>query len=164
LPDVICNTSPLQYLHQLGQLESLHTLAGKILVPLAVADELAAGQACGVDVPDLTAHPWITIRQPLGGVALRLVTDLGPGETAVLALALEIKGAVTVLDDGLARRVGQTLGTPLTGTLGILLDAKRAGLITAVEPLLDKLQALRFRLSASTRAAVLKLAGEAATP
>ena len=50
----------------------------------------------------------------------------------------------------------------MTGTLGILLDAKRAGLIDAVAPLLDALQQLRFRLSSSTRADVLKLAGEIA--
>ena len=93
-------------------------------------------------------------------IALPLVTDLGPGETQVLALALESPDAIVILDDGLARQVAETIGIKLTGTLGILLDAKRAGLITEVAPLLDQLQALRFRLSAQTRAAVLKLAGE----
>lgn len=44
--------------------------------------------------------------------------------------------------------------------LGILLDAERAGLITAVSPLLDQLQALRFRVAPETRRAVLALAGE----
>jgi predicted nucleic acid-binding protein len=67
---------------------------------------------------------------------------------------------VVVLDDALARRVAQTLNLKLTGTLGLLVDAKRAGLISAVEPYLDRLQALRFRLAPHTRSAVLKLAGE----
>jgi predicted nucleic acid-binding protein len=75
-------------------------------------------------------------------------------------LALELREAVVVLDDALGRRVAETLGLPLTGTLGLLLDAKRAGLVPAVAPLLDQLQALRFRLASHTRAAVLKLAGE----
>ena len=56
--------------------------------------------------------------------------------------------------------VAETLGIRLTGTLGLLLDAKRAGLVPAVGPLLDRLVALRFRVAAHTRAAVLKLAGE----
>jgi predicted nucleic acid-binding protein len=52
------------------------------------------------------------------------------------------------------------LSIQLTGTLGLLLDAKRIGLVPAVAPLLDRLQELRFRLSSRTRAAVLKLAQE----
>jgi predicted nucleic acid-binding protein len=48
----------------------------------------------------------------------------------------------------------------LTGTLGVLIDAKRAGIIPTVRPLLDQLQSLGFRLAPPARAAVLKLAGE----
>lgn len=104
------------------------------------------------------------VRQPASAPALPLVTDLGAGETAVLALALESKDAVVVLvvvlDDGVARRVAAALHLKLTGTLGVLLDAKRAGLIPALAPILDQLDVLRFRLARRTRAAVLKLAGE----
>jgi hypothetical protein len=75
-------------------------------------------------------------------------------------LALESREAVAVLDDAFARRIAETLGLRHTGTLGLLLDAKQAGLVAAVRPLLDRLQALRFRLAAHTRTAVLKLAGE----
>ena len=52
------------------------------------------------------------------------------------------------------------LGLRLTGALGLLIAAKRAGLIPAVGPLLDQLQALRFHLASHTRAAVLRMAGE----
>ena len=47
----------------------------------------------------------------------------------------------------------------LTGTLGVLLRAKQAGLVPAVAPLLDRLAALRFRLGRPTREEVLRLAG-----
>lgn len=56
----------------------------------------------------------------------------------------------------LARQVAGTLGLSLTGTLGLLLDAKKANLIPLVKPILDQLQALRFRLAPHTRAAILK--------
>ena len=75
-------------------------------------------------------------------------------------LGLEWREAVVVLDDALARRIAETLGLYLTGTLGLLLDAKRAGLVPAVAPLLDQLQVLRFRVAPHTRTAVLELAGE----
>lgn len=89
------------------------------------------------------------------------MSDLGPGETEVLALALETKDAIAVLDDALARQVAEALKLPLIGTLGLLLNAKRVGLIPAVCPLIEQLDALGFRLASHTRAAVLRMAGEA---
>jgi uncharacterized protein len=160
LPEVICNTSPLQYLHQLELLHILPALAGRVVVPPAVLDELSLGRARGMRLPDLIALDWVSIRRPASAPALPLVTDLGPGEAEVLALALELRDAVVVLDDALARQVAETLGIRLTGTLGLLLDAKRAGLVPTVAPLLEQLQALRFRLASHTRAAILKLAGQ----
>jgi uncharacterized protein len=160
LPDLICDTSPIQYLHQLGILDVLHALANRVLAPPAVVSELAEGRALGVALPDLRALHWIEIRRPISALSTPLVTNLGPGETQVLMLGLECREAVVVLDDALARRIAETLGLPLTGTLGVLLDAKRAGLIPAVNPMLDQLQALRFRLAPHTRAAILDLAEE----
>jgi predicted nucleic acid-binding protein len=119
------------------------------------------GRALGVSLPDLTTLDWMLVRQPTSEPALPLINDLGPGETQVLMLALESRKAVAVLDDALARHVAETLELLYTGTLGLLIDAKRVGLVEAVEPLLDQLQALRFRLAPHTRTAVLKLAGEA---
>lgn len=133
---------------------------GGVIVPPAVVDELAEGRALGMNLPDLTLFDWITVRRPVSELAVPLVTNLGPGETEVLMLGLESGKEVVVLDDGLARRVAETLGLRLKGTLGLLLDAKRAGLIHIVGPLLDQLHALRFRVAPHTRTAVLKLAGE----
>jgi predicted nucleic acid-binding protein len=160
LPEVICDTSPLQYLHQLSLLRLLPALTEHVLIPPAVEEELLAGKALGVDLPDLTELGWIKIRNPARRPTLPLAQDLGPGETEVLMLGLESPGSVLVLDDGLARRVAETLQLRLTGTLGILLDAKQAGHIPAVRPLLDQLQELHFRLAPDTRAAVLRLAAE----
>jgi predicted nucleic acid-binding protein len=160
LPEIICNTSPLQYLYQLGAIELLHTLAGRITVPSAVVDELETGRNLGINLPDVSAFEWVTIRHPAGTPALPLVSELGSGETEVLMLALELTGAVVILDDGLARYVAETIGIKLTGTLGILRDAKRAGLIPEVGPLLDRLEELGFRLAPQTKIAILRQAGE----
>ena len=161
MPEIICNTSPLQYLHQLERLHVLPALAGSVLVPPAVAEELSIGRAHGIDLPDPATLEWVRIRRPASASVLRLVTDLGRGEAEVLALALECSEPIVILDDAHARRVAEAHHIPLTGTLGLPLDAKRAGLLDAIAPALDQLEALRFRLAAETRATVLKLAGEA---
>ncbi len=160
LAETICNTSPIQYLYQLGYLDLLKQLCGSVVVPSAVVDELTAGRTLGVSLPDLTVIEWVTIRRPVSEKALPLLTDLGPGEAEVLMLGLETPGAVVILDDGLARDIARAHHIPLKGTLGVLLDAKQAGLLHEVKPLLERLQELRFRLAPHTRAAVLTLAGE----
>jgi predicted nucleic acid-binding protein len=160
LPDVISDTSPLQYLHQLGLLHILPALVGHVVVPSSVEGELLVGRALGVDLPDVPSLDWIDVRRPTSRPALPLINDLGPGETETLMLALEMPGSIVLLDDGLARRVAESLEIPFTGTLGLLLDAKKKGLVPTVLPLLDQLQELRFRLSPQTRLTVLQLANE----
>ena len=161
MPEAICDTSPLQYLHQLGVLHILPTLTERVIVPPAVVDELAAGRSLGLDLPNLAKLSWVAVRDPVSAAALPLVAELGPGEAEVLMLALELPDTVVILDDGLARRVAHTLNLRLTGTLGLLIDAKQSGLIPRLEPFLDRLDALRFRVAKHTRDAVLRLAGEA---
>jgi len=160
LREVVCNTSPIQYLHQVGLLHVLPALAGRVIVPSAVAMELAVGRAAGIDVPDISLLQWIEIRRPASAPASRLITDLGLGETEVLMLAIESTDPLVVLDDGVARKVASSLKLPLTGTVGLLIDAKRAGLVPAIAPVLDQLDNLRFRLAAATRLAALRSAGE----
>jgi predicted nucleic acid-binding protein len=67
---------------------------------------------------------------------------------------------VRSLDDARARRMAATLGIPVAGTLGLLLNAKKAGLVPSVGALLERLQSAGFRLDPHTRGAVLDLAGE----
>ncbi|MEW6683468.1 MAG: DUF3368 domain-containing protein [Nitrospirota bacterium] len=157
---MICNTSPIQYLHQIGLLHLLPAFAGRVIVPQAVVEELAQGRAVGLNLPDPAACDWMVVRRPASVSALPLVTDLGPGETEVLMLALELRDAVVILDDALARRVASALDIRVTGTLGVLLDAKRTGRVSSIREYVEQLDALRFRLAPETRAAVLKLAGE----
>lgn len=164
MAEIICDTSPLQYLHQLRHLDILPSLASRVLVPTAVVEELGEGLRLGLDLPHVHALDWVEVVSPGSVPTLPLATELGPGELQVLALALEHRDAVVVLDDRVARNVARTLDLKMTGTLGLLLDAKRLGRIERVEPLMDDLESLGFHLADHTRAAVLILAGEPEPP
>ena len=161
MPDVISNTSPLQYLHQLDLLSLLPSLFGDIVVPRAVVEEIEEGIARGVHLPKLGELAWVRIERAQAHAALPLASDLGPGESEVLALALERKGASVIIDDGAGRRCAQLLSIPLTGTLGVLVAARRRGQIPALAALLDRLEELRFRLHADARRAALRMVDEA---
>ncbi len=158
--EVISNTSPLQYLFQAELLNLLPALYGTIVVPSGVVEELAEGRARGVALPDPTTLPWVRVHRTTDTALLRIVADLDRGEREVLAIAKQTADPLAILDDGLARRYARLLGIPFTGTLGVLLKAKAAGHLVRVSPVLDRLDSLRFRLDAETRASVLRLANE----
>lgn len=160
MPEVIADTSPIQYLYQIGLLDVLNVLYGQITIPEAVAGELNVGRAHGLSLPDVPSISWMTVKRPQGQALLPLVPDLGPGEREAIALAIETNDSLLILDDALARKHAQLLGVAMTGTLGVLLKAKQTGHLKAVESALDHLEALGFYLDATTRSAVLKLAQE----
>lgn len=90
-----------------------------------------------------------------------LAWDLGAGESEVLSYAHQNEGRAAVLDDRAARRCAHALEVPCVGTLGIILRAKRQGVIPAAVPLLKSLQATGFRLDAAVlRPALLAVANE----
>ena len=64
LPEIICDTSPFQYLYQVGRLDLLPRLFSEVVVPSAVSAELAQGRRLGVDVPQPEVLPWVEIREP----------------------------------------------------------------------------------------------------
>ena len=102
----------------------------------------------------------MAIQAPKGFDNVPTTADLGAGEAEVLALGTQIPGAVLILDERLGRLYAESLRLLFTGTLGILLRAKAEGRILRIEPLIEQLDRLGFRLSARTRAGVLELAGE----
>jgi predicted nucleic acid-binding protein len=157
--EAVSNTSPLLYLHQLRQLELLEQLYGKIIVPAGVVTELAAGKALGHDVPDVKAVSWIEMVQVPSADLLLLATDLGNGEREAIALAQQ-RNIRVLLDDALARRHADLMGVRVTGTLGVLLKAKRAGHLPSIAGLIEQLTALGFYLAPQTRDAALRLANE----
>jgi predicted nucleic acid-binding protein len=160
VPEVISDTSPLQYLFQVSLLELLQKLYQQITIPEAIFKEIEAGRALGIHLPDLTAIPWIQVRQVRDPASYPLAPDLGAGERAVLALAIETADSLALLDDALARRHARLLNIGFTGTLGVLLKAKEQGHLPTLTPVIDEIEALGFRLDSATRTAVLNLARE----
>jgi predicted nucleic acid-binding protein len=72
--------------------------------------------------------------------------NLDPGESSAIALALETKEPLLILDDAQAREFALELGLTITGTLGILIAAYRQGIIADINPIIASLKACDFRL------------------
>ena len=160
MAEIIVNTSPLQYLHQAGQLDLLPKLFGQVIVPDSVLAELAAGRQRGISLPQPEMLNWIKVQSAIRPINSLASWDLGAGELAVLALAMELPGSWVILDDKLARQAAIHLNLSLLGTAGILLRAKRAGYLPTIRPVLDRFNSSGFRLTPETMRSILELAEE----
>ncbi len=162
MPDrlVVCNTSPLLYLHQIGQLDLLRDLYGQVQIPMAVRTELEAGKAQGISVPDVEGTEWLDVRPLRDSSLLPVVIDLGPGEAEAIALALTAPASLLILDDALGRRIARLNGLTCTGTLGVLIKAKERGLLPFVTPVIEELRQTTIYLTSFLIKSVLEEAGE----
>ncbi len=135
-------------LERIGRLDLLPSLLEPVYAPPEVEAEFGSLPA------------WLKVEKPhdLGMIAaLRLIVD--PGESEAITLAYE-KGIRLILDDRKAREAATRLGIKITGTVGLLLIAKRQSIIPAIRPLLDALEANSFRIAPPLRAEALRLAVE----
>ncbi len=107
-------------------------------------------------------YPWLRVVDPQATPSEWLSLDLGAGELATMALALENRTRIVLLDDQLARRTAQAAGLTVWGTLKVLLEAKAQGLTEKIEPFVIRLSDAGMWLSDDIRRRILVLAGEAA--
>jgi len=158
--EAISNTSPLLYLYRIGGIEWLPQLFDKVWTPEAVRNELQAGRAKGYDVPNPDDYACLNVVNPQSTPSEWLALDLGVGEVAAMALALENPDKIVLLDDMLARRTAQVAGLQVWGTLKVLLEAKSYGIISKVEPYVSKLSDSGMWISTEIKERILKLASE----
>lgn len=149
----VSDASPLIALHEIGQLGLLGTILGTVLIPPAVGRE-----ALGVERPSWIVERALT--KPLAPAVVR--AGLGRGESEAISLALELRADRVLLDDLPARRLAQRLNIPVIGTLGILLAAKRKGLIPSIRGPIDTLRGGGFRVANDLYEELLRKAGELA--
>ncbi len=76
----------------------------------------------------------------------------------MIALGISKVGSICILDDLAARNCAQVFGLPVTGTLGVLIRAKRAGFVPALRPEIDRLVLAGSLLSPSVIENALALA------
>lgn len=159
---LIFNASPVIVLAKAGLLKMFSALGTPSIIPQAVLDEVLS-----VEDPMDPARVWFEQAEALMQVvptppmsSFLAGWDLGSGESAVISAASTRAGAVAVLDDLAARRCAQAHGMPITGTLGLVLLAKKRGLIPEVGGALDAIVNAGLYVSAKPLADVRARAGE----
>ena len=149
---IVSNSSCLIILDKLGKLELLERLYTKVIIPVAVKSEVFKSKI---------KPYWIEvveINQPIAPKILK--KTLGNGESEAISLSLELNADLLIIDDLAARKVAQELGIKITGVVGILLTAKKIGLIQEIKSLLDNMLKHGFRISKAVYTGAIELAKE----
>src|SRR5947208_3309161 len=120
---IISDTSCLIVLTNIQELDLLNKVYGQIITTSEVLSEY------GQQLPD-----WFKIIDPKDVKYLKVLElEIDKGEASAILLALELGDATVILDDYKARKVAVKLGLTITGTLGIILKAKRQEIISSIK-------------------------------
>src|SRR6266404_1211338 len=137
--DAVINASPFIVLSKSGLIDLLPQIFANVVMPSTVVDEILEGKDSAADFLRKVRQTWLQITQTERLEEIS-IWNLGDGETEVLSFANVRKDrSIALIDDRAARRCAETMGIPTLGTAGLLLVAKKEGLIRAVRPEIEKL-------------------------
>ena len=146
----ISDTSCLILLSRIDELNLLNLLFDDIFITHEIKKEFGKKLPC-----------WIKIKNPRDIHYQELLElEVDKGEASAIALSFDIDESIIILDDYKARKVADILNIKYTGTFGIILRAKKIGLINSVKPILEKIKATNFRFSEKLFEIVLREANE----
>lgn len=146
---IIADTSCLVLLEKIDKLNILHKFFGTVFVTDTVADEF------GSELPE-----WIQKKEIEDKKYFRILkTSVDSGEASAIALAVQLNGKL-ILDDIKARRLASDLSIGFTGTLGILVEAKKSGYISSLENILLRIKKTNFYMSAELEEKLLNSVNE----
>lgn len=147
---VIADASCLILLDKIGYLNLLKSLFSEVFVTQEVIEEY------GNPLPS-----FIRSKATSNPISTPIINAwLGNGEATAIQLASENPGCLLIIDELKGRRVAESLGIKITGTLGLLVEAKSEGHISSVKEIIAKIKTTNFRFSEALENMILDLANE----
>jgi predicted nucleic acid-binding protein len=145
---------------KIGHLDLLQALCAQLVIPTAVVTEVCAEPHRDAAQDWLRNQAQANTRDVGPTDSLITTWDLGLGESKVLTWARDHPGYEAILDDRAARNCAIALDIPVRGTLGVILLAKREGLLSHARPVFSRLQEAGLRIAPAVLDTALELAGE----
>lgn len=141
---VVSDTSPLSLLVRVGHPDVLPALYHRVVIPPAVAAELAHPKSPpAVRAFAAATPPWLAVLPPTTPLSL---PHLDPGEAAAISLAAEL-GAALLIDERDGRQEAQARGLAVIGAVGVLERAADAGLVPDLATVHAAIRCLRFHIA-----------------
>jgi predicted nucleic acid-binding protein len=157
---LVSNSGPILSFARASRLDVLNAIVEEAFIPEAVHDDIVVAGQGKPGAREVAAAAWIR-RTHLADVssADRLSLRLHAGERQAIALARELTLPLLV-DEREARKIARNLGIPFLGSLRVLHEAKRLGVISEVNPVVHELTTPGMYISDSVIRAFLREIGE----
>jgi predicted nucleic acid-binding protein len=147
---IISDTSCLILLSKIAELDILRLMSNNVFITDEIRNEF------GGVLPS-----WIIVKDPSEKHYQKILEmDLDKGEASAIALSFELDNTILILDDLKGRKIAEKLSLRYSGTFGLILSAKKKGVIKSVRPLLDKVRHTNFRFSETLFDTILRESGE----
>ena len=91
-------------------------------------------------VPNVRNFSWVNVVLDIRNEQEKFLYNLDEGERQVIIHGLAVKAELVLIDEILARKIASHLGLNIKGTLGVLVEAKRKGLIESFTNLAVRLK------------------------
>lgn len=159
---VVANASPVMNLATIGQLDLLNRVFGRVMIPKAVWREVVVDGIGQPGVSAIESAEWLQVVPVENDSFVRVLRqELDAGEAEAIALAVQCKADLLLMDEKIGRETAGFLGIEVMGLVGLLYMAKRKGLIAVIAPELETLRhKAGFWISDHLVAQTLRLAGE----
>ena len=159
--EIVINTGPvLALIAGLGNLSILDSLYRRVIVPYEVCEELLVCGLGGFGVRKFNDANFLIKFDNPATIQPYLRNSLDLGESSVIQTALDEKIQTVCIDESLGRRVARLNGLTLTGSLGIMIRAKKEGHPFLLREALTEMKSHGIWLSDPLIALALKQAGE----
>ena len=130
---VVSDSTPLISLMKASQLDILEKLFGNVLIPEAVFSELTANDAFPEEAALIQKSKSIKVVVVSDHKAVSLLqraTGLDCGESEAIVYADDAHADLLLMDEVQGRKVAKSMGLPIMGSVGILINAFRDGLLS----------------------------------
>ncbi|HCQ21715.1 MAG: DUF3368 domain-containing protein [Nostocales cyanobacterium ELA608] len=159
--EIVINTSPLiAIVAAMGDFNVLQSLYTNVIVPFEVSQEILIGGTTGLSVTEFQADFWLKKQSVPVNISPILLNSLDIGEASVIQLALNKNISTVCIDEAVGRRIARLSGLAVTGSIGILLRAKKEGYPLSIKTAIEKMLNHNIRLSQRVIDFALKEAGE----
>lgn len=150
---IISDTSPINYLVLIGEIDLLSKLFGSVIIPQAVLDELQRTGTPQAVLSWISQSPdWLEIKT---ASQIDQSISLGAGEQEAISLAEEINADLVLIDDRKARLLAIERGLNVAGTINILESGAKRNLVN-LEDAFEKLEKTNFRIASKLLKEILE--------
>ena len=159
---VISDATPIISLAKIDKLDVLSKFYNEVVLPQAVYDEVCSNPRYKSEAEMIQACAFIEIETITNNQSVKILRAAGLdlGESEAIVLADSLPDSLLLMDERKGRQIASSMGIRIIGTLGLLLQAKKQGLIKDIKQLLDTLIDANIRISESLYQSILEQADE----